>query len=104
MVRSAAHPSRPSDSEAGSERCNHGPRVSNHEDTAASVASLLRPHLFDFRIAWQIIRAFAIDGIHHHALAVLQRGFADEGAERRLVIDLAEGDLAKWRRQRDAFG
>src|SRR5579872_6149809 len=64
---------------------------------------ILRPHLFDFRIARLIVRALAVDGIDHHALAVLQCGLADEGAQRRLVVDLAESDLAKWRGQRQPF-
>jgi len=34
--------------------------------------------LFDFGVAGQIIRTLAIDRIHHHALAVLQRGLADK--------------------------
>src|SRR5271167_939309 len=57
--------------------------------------SLLRAHFCDFSIAGQIIGTLAIDRIHHHALAVLQRGLANEGAERRLMIDLAERNLAK---------
>ena len=67
-------------------------------------ASILRAQLSDFRIAREIVRALAIDRVHHHALAVLQRGLADIGAERRLVVDLAEGDLAERRRHRQAFG
>ncbi|OIQ63579.1 hypothetical protein GALL_548810 [mine drainage metagenome] len=59
------------------------------------IASLLRAHFQDFGIAGKIVRALAIDRIHHHALAVLQRGLADERAERRLMIDLAEDNLAE---------
>src|SRR6266404_7179785 len=90
------------------------PRVSNHEALTASIAGgqsrarsqqplLLRPELSYFGVARKIVRAFAIDRIHHDAFAVLQRGFADEGAQGRLVVDLAEGDLAERRRHRQSF-
>src|SRR5260370_42238438 len=85
------------------------PRVLNHEATDAQSSfrakdSLPRPKLFDLGIAWKVIRPLAIDGVHHDALAVLQRGLADEGAERGLVVDLAEGDLAERRRHRKPLG
>src|SRR6202035_1592055 len=49
--------------------------------------SFFRAHLFDFSIAWKIIGALAIGGVHHDALAVLERGLADERAQGRLVVD-----------------
>src|SRR6478609_6809997 len=67
-------------------------------------SSLLWAHLLDFGVARKIIRTLAVGGIDHDALAVLQRSLAGEGAERRLVVDLAEGDLAERRRHRDALG
>src|SRR6266403_5605123 len=63
--------------------------------TASQQPSLLRAQLCDFGIARKIVGALAIDRIHHDAFAVLQRGLANEGAQGRLVIDLAEGDLAE---------
>src|ERR1700710_2705290 len=78
------------------------PRVSNHESRDVET-SLLRAKLLDFGIAREIIAALAIDRIHHHALAVLLRGLADIGAERRLVVDLAESNLAERRRHRQAL-
>src|SRR5258707_11672454 len=79
------------------------PRVSNHESRDLDT-SLLRAKLFDFGVAWQIVAALAIDRIHHHALAVLLRGLADVSTEGRLVVDLAEGDLAQRRRHRQSLG
>src|SRR6185295_4761683 len=71
---------------------------------ALAMTSLLWPHFFHLRIAWKIVGALAIDRVHHHALAVLQGGLADKGAERRLMIDLAEGDLAERRGKRQSLG
>src|SRR5437588_11280632 len=66
-------------------------------------ASILRAQLVDLGVARQIVGALAIDRIHHDALAVLERGLADEGAHCRLMVDLAEADLAERRRQRQSF-
>src|ERR1700761_9283760 len=79
-------------------------RVSNHEARLRYLTSLLGPHLLDFGVAWQIVRAFAVRRVDHDALAVLQRGLAGEGAQGRLMVDLAEGDLTEWRRHRKTFG
>ena len=86
------------------ERAPHPDPLPARAGRGRRAASILRAQLSDFGIARQIVRALAIDRIHHHALAVLQRGLADIGAERRLVVDLAEGDLAERRRHRQAFG
>ena len=57
--------------------------------------SILRTQLLDFGVARQKVRALLVGRADHDALAVLQRGLADIGTERRLVVDLAEGDLAE---------
>src|SRR5262245_66685876 len=72
------------------------PRVSNREAPVLP-ASVLRTQLVDFGVARQEVRALLVGGVQHDALAVLQRGLADEGAERRLVVDLAERNLAERR-------
>src|SRR5262245_45801962 len=69
------------------------PREERGEGEAA--ASVLRTQLLDFGIARQEVGALLVGDINHDALAVLQRGLADIGAERRLMVDLAEGDLAE---------
>src|SRR5450631_3624548 len=97
MVRSAASP-RVSNHAAGD-----GPSAAASSSYLQPTGSLLRAQLYDFIIAGKIVRTLAIGGIHHDALAILQRGPADERTERRLVIDLAEGDLAERRRNRQSF-
>src|SRR5947209_4351358 len=99
MVRSAATP-RASNYAAPSV----APSPGKERERESSEVSILRPELFDFGIAGQIIRSLAVDRIHHHTLAILLGGLADEGAKRRLVIDLAEGDFAERRLHRQAFG
>src|SRR5882757_1035567 len=61
LAERAPHP-RPSKSELRSSR----PREERGEGEAR--ASLFRAKLSDFRIAREIVRALAIDRVHHHAL------------------------------------
>src|SRR3954465_2333216 len=82
---------------SGASRNDGGDRARVHQ------RSILRPQLVDLRVARQIVRALAIDRVHHHALAVLQRGLADKRAKGRLVIDLAEADLAERRGHRQSL-
>ena len=56
------------------------------------------------RFRRQVVRAVVIDEVGHHALAVLQRGLADEGAERRLMVDRAERHLAERRVELQPLG
>src|SRR5258705_11863105 len=90
------------------------PRVSNHEALTASIAGgqsrarsqqplLLRPELSYFGIAGQVVRAFAIDRVHHNAFTVLHRGLSYEGAQGRLVVEFAEADLTERRRLQQSF-
>ena len=51
--------------------------------------SILRAKRFDVRFRRQVFGAVAILDVDHHALAVLHRRSADEGAKRRLMIGLA---------------
>src|SRR5437667_12629616 len=55
----------------------------------------LRPQLLHLVVGRQIYRTVGVVPVEHHALAVLERGLADEGAHRRLVIDRAELDHAE---------
>src|SRR6185312_915864 len=56
------------------------PRPSPREERGeGEESSILRTQLSDFRITREIIRTLAVHRIHHHALAVLQRGLADIG-------------------------
>src|SRR5258708_28536025 len=71
------------------------PRPSPRKRGEGEAGSILRAQLVDLGVARQMVGALAIDRIHHDALAVLQRGLADEGAQCRLMVDLAEGDLAE---------
>src|SRR5581483_1663416 len=72
-----------SPSTALAERAPHPtpPPVKDGERERKERGSLFRAHLFDFGIARQIVGAVAIDGVDHHALAVLECGLADESAE-----------------------
>src|SRR5947209_4295886 len=65
----------------GFRACAQGGASRNDGDGAArrQCDLLLGPQLGDFGVARQVVAALAIDRIHHHALAVLQRGLADIG-------------------------
>src|SRR5258708_32920512 len=58
-------------------------------------SGVLRAHFADLGIGREILGAVVVFPVDHHALAVLQRRLADEAAEGRLVVDLAELDRAE---------
>ena len=65
------------------------------EDPATRLVLLPRPHLSDFGVARQELRAVGVVEASHHALAVLQRRPADIGAHGGLMIERAVGDLCR---------
>ena len=56
------------------------------------------------RIRGKVAGSVVIGHVDHHALAVLERGLADESAKRRLMVDGAKSDRPKGRVDFDALG
>ena len=64
---------------------------------ASRRASVLRAQRLDLRVGGKIGGAVAVGHVDHDALAVLERGLADEGAERGLMVDRPECDRPERR-------
>src|SRR5687768_10219800 len=70
------------------------PSMRDGSPRAAGSRPRCRAELADHVVGRQVGRAVGVAPIDHRPAAVAQRGAADEGAHRRLVVDGAELDLA----------